>query len=431
MPALFAPLKHPVFRRFYLGQGISVLGDFAFVVAIAWQVLVLTGSTTQLGLVMGLYGLGQVALLLLAGVVIDRLPRRVLVVTLDLAQGVLVGILAFLSWTGVLAMWHLYVLGLAFGAAAAFAQPALSSFLPDTVPKEDIQSANSLYQATRFSSGIAGPALGAAVIALVGIPATFAFDALTFLVSAVLLATVRVEREVPIAEALGPAAPLQHPLQDLRDGFRYMLRFPWLWITVALFAFYNAVEAGPRNVLLPAYVGIQLHGGAAAVGLVQSALMAGVVAGYILPNLLPRVDRRGLVAYVGTAASGVFVLLLAYTGALWEVYVLALARGVAFATFGLQWETSVMEYVDESMRGRVFSLDMFGSFALVPISMAAIGFLADILSIQTVFFWSGVSMILLSLVGLLYPPAHRFGPAGVEAPAEPEAEPEASSLPAP
>src|SRR5439155_12318831 len=191
MPSLRAPFRHPMFRRYFAGQAISQVGDFVFFVALPWQVLVLTGSAAELGGVYSTYFAAQLLLLLAGGVLTDRVSRRALVVLSDVLQGILVGVVALLAGTGSLAIGHLYVFGALFGAAQAFAMPALSAFLPETVPKADLQAANSVYQGTRTLALIGGPALGALLIAVGGTTTAFAFDAVSFAVSATLLWSAR------------------------------------------------------------------------------------------------------------------------------------------------------------------------------------------------------------------------------------------------
>lgn len=399
------PLKQPLFRRFFAGQGISQLGDWVFFVALPWQVLVLTGSKAALGGVFAAFMGAQVALLLVGGVLVDRLPRRTLIVVSDVLQAILAGVLASLAFSGALVLWHLYVVGALFGAAQAFAMPALSAFVPDTVPKSDLQAANSLYQGTRTGAGIVGPAIGGVVIAVWGTGAAFALDALSFLVSALLLATVHPLPGDHVEQAPGPTS---HPLDDLREGIAYVRKIPWLWIGILIFSLWNAVEAGPRNVVLPAYVGDDLGGGAPAIGFVNSAAMGGLMVGYLIMGLLPRVERPGIVAYAFATIAAASIALLGFTTALWETYTLSFVRGAALAVGMIQWETSVMEQVEERVRGRVFSLDMFGSFLLMPVSLYAMGYLAEAVGARLVLLAGGLLAMALSLAGLASRRARTF-----------------------
>jgi len=399
--SLLEPLRHPAFARFFAGQAVSQLGDYVFFVTLPWQVLVLGQSAAVLGGVVAAYFVAQLALLLLGGVIVDRFSRRRLVVLSDVLQGILVGLLAALAATGSLSVPALYVFGALFGGAQAFAMPALTAFLPETVPKAELQAANSLHQGTRTVMAILGPALGAVLIAAAGTAGAFAFDAATFAVSASLLATARTATPAPKRERRSPVA-------DLKEGWRYVVAIPWLWITILAFAIVNAAEAGPRNVVLPAFVGVQLGGGATAIGLVFSLQAVGTLLGFVLPSALPPIRDRGFVAYGMTALLGVTILLLGFATALWQVLAIMFVHGFAVAVFSLMWATSMMEYVDEDVRGRVFSLDEFGSFALLPGSLVASGVLAVSFGAPLVFLSGGLVVVACAAAGLIHRPARTF-----------------------
>lgn len=410
MPSLRGPFRHPMFRRYFAGQAVSQVGDFVFLVALPWQVLVLTGSAADLGGVFSTYFAAQLILLLAGGVLTDRVSRRTLVVLSDVLQGILVGAVAALAGTGTLAIGHLYVFGALFGAAQAFAMPALSAFLPETVPKSDLQAANSVYQGTRTVAFIGGPALGALLIALGGTTAAFAFDAISFGVSATLLWSAR-GSPTPRPRERKPSVIVQ-----VREGWRYVARIPWLWITILLFAFVNAAEAGPRNVVLPTFVAIGLGGGSTGIGLVLSTMALGSLVGYLMPGFLPRIRSRGLVAYGMTAVFGASAALWGFVPSLPFVLALSFVHGLAVAVFSLMWQTALMEQVPEALRGRVFSLDELGSFILLPVSMGVAGAFADAYGARIVFVVGGCVVMLCAAAGLFHRPAHTFGnPEGNEA----------------
>ena len=157
----------------------------------------------------------------------------------------------------------------------------------------------------------------------------------------------------------------------------------------------NAAEAGPRKIVLPASVGIDLADDSTGFGPVLSASGAGALPGFLLADALPSTQNRGIIL-VGFAPSIPFII------------VLAVGQGVCSAIVGLLWQTSINEFVPVRMHGRVFSFDMFGSFSLLPFSMAISGALAAALGSRTVFMLGGATVILCAAIGLLHPRARRF-----------------------
>ena len=177
-------------RRFALlwsGQTISALGDGAFFTALAWQVLVLTRSGTAMGLALVAETVPIVLFMLIGGVVADRLPRRLTLLWSDGGRAVVTLVVAGLGIAGLLQFWHLLALAFLFGLAEAFFRPAYQSIPPELVPPDDLPSANALSSLSRNVSMLIGPALGATLVGLSSASLAFAFDGLTFIVSAVCL----------------------------------------------------------------------------------------------------------------------------------------------------------------------------------------------------------------------------------------------------
>lgn len=398
---LWDALRHRDFRLFYLGQSVSLVGDMVFYVALSWQVLELGGDATRLGIVLGAYMAAQVALLVVGGVVVDRFRRRNLLLASDVTQGTLVLALAALGFAGLLTFPLLVVFAILFGAAAAVAMPAMSAFVPETVPGHALASANSLYHGTRTVAMVAGPALGGLVIGVAGTAAAFALDAATFAVS---IGFLVLTRGAPAPDVAGRTL-----VGDVREGFRYVLGVPWLWITIALFAVLNVAEAGPRNVSLPVLVADDLALDAGALGLVLSVqAIGGFLALLVVGSRPPSPERRGLVAYGAVVAAGVAFAAWAAAPGVAMLCAFAALKSAAMAVFTVTWETAIGDSVDPRVRGRVLSLDMLGSFVLLPVSMAATGAFTDAYGARLAFAIGGALIVACGLVGVLVPRARSF-----------------------
>lgn len=406
--ALLSALRHRNFRLFFAGQAVSQVGDAVFSLAITAHVVSVSTDASALGLVLGVYLGAQVALLLVGGVVVDRLSRRAVLVASDVAQGALAAALAAATWLDLATVPVLAVFGGLFGAAQAVAMPALAAFVPETVPRESIPSANSLYQGTRQVTMLAGPALGGLLVLAGGVGAAYALNAVSFAASAVLLALAR---GLPRGERPGT-----HPLRDVLDGARYVMGMPWVWITVLLFALMNVAESGARSIALPFLVLDDMALGAESLGLTYSAAAVGAVAAYVVFGSRPPGSRAGLVAYAAIAVGGLSVLGLAFAPGLGAVLLLGVVRGASAATFILLWETALHQTVAPAMRGRVASLDLLGSFALLPLAMPLAAWTVDAAGTRATFLAAGVVIVALALVGMLVPKAHTFGE-GEKAPA--------------
>src|SRR5437763_2232481 len=228
MRAYLRVLGYRDFRYLFLGQSASMIGDRVVVVAIALFVTQRTGSATDLGLILAAQSVPLVALLLFGGVWADRLPRHRIMVVTDLLRAALHALLAALIFTGAVRIWQLVAIEALFGAAQAFFQPAYTGLLPQTVPDSMIQDARALTESMANLAFLLGPALATALVLGVGAGEAFAFDAATFVASALLLIPIHPRAR---QEAVG-GAPVR---EELRAGFSEVRSRPWVWVTIAVF----------------------------------------------------------------------------------------------------------------------------------------------------------------------------------------------------
>src|SRR5690242_17621062 len=188
---MLEPLRHRDFRLLFAGQTISQIGDAAFVVALGWRAFTLTHKASSLGIVLMVEALGLVTTLLIGGVLADRHSRRLLLIGSDVARAVLVGGLAFVDATGHLRFGVLIAFVGLHGLGSGLFQPAFGGILPLLVEEPSLGSANALIGISRQAAIVIGPAAAGLIYGLAGSSAIFGADAVSFLVSAALLAPAR------------------------------------------------------------------------------------------------------------------------------------------------------------------------------------------------------------------------------------------------
>lgn len=363
-----ALLAHRDFRLFWLGQTGSAVGDRLVLVALALFVTDLTGSATDLGLVLGAHALPLVAFLLLGGVWADRLPRHTVVVVTDLVRFALHALLATLIFTGLVRIWHVVAIEAAFGTAEAFYRPARTGLIPQTVPEGLIQEANAFSGASDNVAELAGPALATALVVGAGAGWAFAVDAATFLLSAVLLARIRPRRRAE-------AATRRPFLEELRAGYRQVRSRTWVWATIAAFSLALFCGLAPFFVLGP-IVARDAYGATSVYGVISTLFGVGAVLGAV--GALRWRPQRPLRA--GFAWCVPWPVTLALYGAGAPLVLVGLASvgfGAGFALFIVWWETALAERIPPAALSRVTSYDWMGSLALLPIGYVVMGPLAD------------------------------------------------------
>jgi MFS family permease len=386
----FGPLDERDFRLLWLGQTTSAFGSALVPVALAFAVIDLTSSEAALGLVLTAGLCARVVLLLVGGVVADRLPRQRVMLAADALRAVTQGLVALLLLSGEAQVWHLLVLVALFGAGDAFFSPASTGLVPETVSPGRLQQANALISLSRSASWVVGPALAGLIVAGAGPGWAFAIDSGTFVISTLSLALLRLPRVV--------AGPREGVLADLRDGWRELTARTWVWVTIARFSVSNLAIA-PLFVLGP-FVAQESLGGAAAWGVIGTCGGIGAVLGDAAALRLK--PRRPLVA--GGLAASLWALEPALLAGPFPTAVVGVAAALGFAGASFSnalWFTALQERIPREALSRVSSYDWLGSLVFQPVgyalagpAAAAIGTSATLLASAAVQAWACVGVAL-------------------------------------
>jgi MFS family permease len=385
-------LRHPAFRNLWLAQTTSVVGDRLVIVALALFVTDLTGSATDVGLVLGAQTVPLVAFLLIGGVWADRLPRAQLMIATDVVRAALHLLLAALIFTDVVEVWHIVVIEALFGTAQAFFQPAYTGLLPRTVPGAEIQDAQALTNLTANFAELTGPAIATALVLGVGAGWAFLLDGLTFVASVFLMLRVRVADEAIVGER-------RTALAELAEGFGEVRARPWIWVTVVAFAIAVPVGYAPLFVLGPE-IAEEGYDSTALFGVVTTLLGAGALVGALSGlRWRPRHPMRAGFFVI----SGWPLLVIAYglAGPAGLVFVLAFATGAGFALFDVWWNTAMAERVPPHALSRVSAYDWMGSLVLLPVGFLLAGPVAEATSPETVMVLGGVLTAVCLALGLV------------------------------
>jgi DHA3 family tetracycline resistance protein-like MFS transporter len=356
---MLEPLKHRDFRLLWIGQTVSVFGDFVHTVALPFQVLALGGGAVELGVWGAIYSATSLIFLLFGGAIADRISRRAIILVSDLGSGVVISAIALLAATGALRLEHVYLEAAFFGATHSFFFPALSALIPELVPPDILQAGNSIRGLSRQIGLLGGPVAGGLLVAVAGLPFAFAFDAATFFVSFAALLFARPPRHEP---------PLPAPLlRQVREGLAYTFSVPWLWIFIFAWAIVLLGMVGPLNVAMPILVHDVLHGDARLFGTIVAAMGAGeVITGIALAQL--KIRRLGVAICIFAAAGGVAVMGIGLITEIPLILVCAAVFGAQFVGVGVLWTTAVQKHVPRELMGRVLSIDAFGGSLLLPIA---------------------------------------------------------------
>jgi len=385
-----APLAHRDFRLLFLGRAVSFAGSAMAPVALAFAVLELGGSATDLGIVLTVAILPQLLFLLIGGVVADRLPRHLIMVSSNALSGLAQGAAAVLLLTGRAEIWHLAVIAVVRAVASSFFFPAQQGIVPQLVPRAMLQPANVLLRLTLNVTTIGGAALGGIVVAAAGPGWAIGFDALTYLAAAAILLPMRVA-----APARDAATSF---VMELRDGWDEFRARTWLWVVVIGFAFSNGASSAATQVLGP-IVAKEALGGASVWGLA----LAGQGVGLVLGGLLALRYRPSRPLRSGVAVMLLVVppLALLALEAPWPALAASMVGGgIAIELFSVFWDTSLQGHVPNAVLSRVYAWDALGSLVLMPAAFAVVGPVSAAIGI-TATLWACAAIVAVAITAQL------------------------------
>ena len=380
----FEPLRERRYRLLFGSRTVSTFGGTMADVALAFAVLSI-GGPTELGLVILAREIPLVVLLLLGGVWSDRLPRHLVLVSSDVVRGVAQAGTAALLLTGNATVLAIALLQVFYGAVNAFGRPAYQGLVPQVVGTGRLQQANALIGLSTSTVAVAGPALGAVLVAAAAPGWALAVDALTFAVSAALLVRLDLPRALRLSG--------QSVLADFREGWREFTSRSWLVAIVASFAFFQLTYF-PALLVLGPYVAKTQLGGPGAWGTILAAAAAGSLLGG-LTALRVHFSRPLVATLLLVVPPGIQVVLLGLGAPLWVITVVAFVSGAGFAFGNAVWFSTLQEKIPQNAISRISSFDWFGSVALNPIGYALIGPMSTVIGV-------GQSLVLAGALNLTF-----------------------------
>lgn len=385
----FDSLAVPNYRRYFIGQIVSLSGNWMQMVAEVWLILSLTGSGLAVGTTTALQFLPILLFGAWGGVLADRFPkRRLLMVTQALMALPALALLAIVT-AGTVAPWMVFVLVFVRGTINAVDNPTRQSFTIEMVGPERVVNAVSLNSVLVQSARLVGPTVAGLLIVTAGVEPCFALNALTF--AAMIVALWRMEP----ANLNAPPRAVREP-GAVRAGLRYVRRTPELAVPLALMALVGTFGLN-FQVILPLLARLSFDGGATAYAALVSAMGAGSVIGALIVGAHGRTDARLI---TGSAlAFGLLALLAAMMPSLApEIPVLALL-GASAVTFAATINSSLQLTVEPQMRGRVMALYSVVFIGATPIGGPLIGWLSQAYDPRVALLLAGSAGLLAAWAG--------------------------------
>jgi MFS family permease len=368
-------MRHPNYRRYWFGQIGSLVGAWMQLVALPWLVLQLGGSPLQLGLVMAFMFGPSLLFAPLGGVLADRLDKRRALIGLNLAAMAQASTLFVLALTGVVEIWHVYLLALVAGFVNSAEMPVRQAFVAELVPREDLTNAIALSSSSFNLSRVVGPAVAGVTIAVFGVASNFGVNAVSYVsvIVGLLLIDERMLNRVPRPDRFPSIRA------SLGEGLRYARATPTiLWPLVLL----GGVAALAMNfqTLLPLFTRDTLGLGSGGYGALFATMGAGSLVGSLA--IAFATGQRPMLRLIigGGAVFLVLAFVLGFVRSPWLAFPLVAGIGLASMLMINTINVTVQNSVPDAMRGRVMSLYVTVFAGSAPIGGLVAGALAQAFS---------------------------------------------------
>ena len=385
LPVTLRALRHRNFQLFFAGQLISLIGTWMQNIAQAWLVYRLTGSSLLLGSVSFA---GQIPVFLIAplgGITADRHNRHRVVIGTQIASMILAFVLALLTLTGKVQVWHIFLLASLLGVVNSFDVPARQSFLVDMVGKEDLMNAIALNSSMFNGARIIGPAIAGVLVASIGEGWCFFANGVSYIavIAGLLMMTVSAPRRLATGSS---------PLQHIIEGFQFVRRTTPIRALLLLLGLVSLVGL-PYSVLMPIFADRILHGGARGLGILMGATGVGALLGAL--TLASRSGLSGLGRWVAVSCGGfgAFLVLFSFSRYFWLSTALLVPVGFCMMLEMSSSNTLIQAMVPDELRGRVMALYSMMFMGMAPFGAFMGGALADRLGAPVTVAIGGIACI--------------------------------------
>ena len=362
-------LRHRPFRFLAAGTGITSLGNAITPVALAFAVLELGGTATELGLVVAVFAAAEVVTIMFGGVLGDRVSRRLMMQGSAAATAVTQTVMAASLIGGWATIPMIAAIGMLNGCLGALSGPSSQAMTRQTVPAEDLANAVTVRRLTSQGAQVLGFATAGMIVAAFGSGWAIAVDALTFAFAGVLFSRIEVPG-VAAATADGPEPRRRTVFGDLREGAAEVFRHTWLWLLIGQALLYHLFYGGVQGVLGP--IVVKDTWTESAWGWALSALMAGFILGG-LTSLRWRPRRGLLIGTLMLSLTAAFPIAMALSDNVLVLLAGAALHGFGLEIFSVNWDLSIQQNVPEDKLARIYAFDMVGSFVARPVGLVVAG----------------------------------------------------------
>lgn len=400
LPTTFTALRYPNYRRWFIGQVLSLMGTWMQGVAQGWLVYEMTGSRLALGTIAFAGSIPTLVFMLPAGAVADRVSRRNMMLVSQTVMMICAFILAFFTGTKTLQIWYIAVLGFVLGLANAFDSPARMALTVELIDdRRDLQNAIALNSTMFNLARVVGPAIGGLILAAVGATWCFVLNGLSFVAVLIALAGMRLNETVKPPRT-------RHFTAEIGDGLRYVWETKVVRALVAMVAIMS-IFGFSYSVLMPAYAVDVLRVGEAGLGALTAAVGIGALIGSLAVASLTRSRHKGWQLTFGSFLFPISLIGFALSRSFTVSLIALVFVGFGFIMQNTTGNTLVQALVPDELRGRVMSVYSLMFMGMMPIGSLLAGTLAQAYGTTLTIIFGAIITLAVSFLILVFQPQVR------------------------
>jgi MFS family permease len=392
----FPALTHKNFRLYWIGQCVSLIGTWAQSIGQTWLVLSLTGSPLLLGILGAIQFLPITIFSLFAGVIIDRYPKKKIILITQFTSMILAFTLSALVFTHTVSYEYILILALILGFSNTIDMPTRQAFTIELAGKKDLMNAIALNSATFNLARIIGPAIGALLLASFGAGWCFLLNGFSFM--AVIVSLLKVKVTPYVRKKVSD----NNMLKEIKDGLKYIVREPALLQTI-LMVLIVGIFVFNFNILIPVFTKNILHQGEKVYGLLMSALGVGSLVGALMVSVKSKSGPKMKILLRSSIMISITFILISFTKTYYYTAILLVITGIFNIWFSTTANSTLQITTKDEYRGRVMSVYSLVFAGASPIGNMFAGLTTNMFGANTSFLLSGVlTLVLIALLRLFF-----------------------------
>ncbi len=378
----FVSLKYRNFRLFWIGQTVSLIGTWMQNIGQAWLILKLTNSPFLLGVIGAAQYMPILFLSIFAGSIVDRFPKRRLIILTQTVMAILAFVIWILTATGIVNYWHVMILASLLGLATSLDVPARQAFMINLVGRDDLMNAIALNSTTFNLARLIGPAIAGLLIAKVGIATTFLLNGISFLPVIIGLFMIDID-------GLPGKSITNNVIEGVKEGLNYIKTNAVVSNVIVLMAVVSLFAIN-FNVVVPIYSKFIFHDNPEIFGFFMSSLGVGSLIGAIIVAFRSSHNPNPLFLIIGAIILSAFQMVITFVTGMYPAMIVLLLIGFGTIIFTALSNTTIQLNTPDELKGRAMSVYSLVFMGVTPIGNLFIGGIADTLGVRVSIFIGGL-----------------------------------------